>query len=69
MELIDPITLSEAAKELDVSKRWLQKHMAAGSAPEWVRIGREVVFSLPTLRQWMRDSYPSGKPRRGRRPA
>jgi predicted DNA-binding transcriptional regulator AlpA len=67
MQDLDLITLSTAAREAGVSRRTLQNHMKAGSAPEHRRIGREVVFSLAEVQQWKADRYPEGKPRKGRR--
>ena len=69
MQDLDLITLSTAAREAGVSRRTLQNHMKAGSAPEHRRIGREVVFSLADILAWRAKHYPDGKPRKGRRHA
>ena len=69
MQDLDLITLSAAAREAGVSRRTLQNHMKAGSAPGHRRIGREVVFSLAEVLAWKEKHYPEGRPRKGRRRA
>jgi predicted DNA-binding transcriptional regulator AlpA len=67
MQLSDFITLSDAARAAGVSKRTLQSHMKAGTAPRWERFGREVAFSRKELARWKDRHYPEGTPRKGRR--
>jgi predicted DNA-binding transcriptional regulator AlpA len=67
IDISDFVTLSEAARAAGISRRTLQYHMRDRTAPEYTRIGREVVFCRGEVIAWAGIHYPEGKPRRGRK--
>ena len=61
------LTLAQAARLADVSRRTVQYHMGAGDGLNWTKVGREVLFSRADVLAWKAKHYPEGKPRPGRR--
>jgi len=47
------LTKSEAAKRARITERTLDRHIAAGSGPILVRIGRRVLVRADDMRAWI----------------
>jgi hypothetical protein len=49
------LTPKEAAKVLKVSLSWLAKARMHGDGPPFIRVGRSIRYSQPSLLQWMKS--------------
>jgi predicted DNA-binding transcriptional regulator AlpA len=46
------LRVAEAAGYLSVSKSWLDKKRLDGGGPEYLKLGRRVVYDLKDLEKW-----------------
>lgn len=55
------LTETEAAQQLGVSLRTLQRYRVAGTGPEWSRLGpRRIRYAKPDLAAWLRRQRVEG---------
>lgn len=49
------LTAKEVARLLKVSLSWLAKARMSGEGPPYIRIGRTIRYSEPTVLQWLKS--------------
>jgi len=54
------ITRSEVEERFGISKRFLEKAVASGEGPSFVRVGRSVRYSIQELRSWIKQNTSNG---------
>jgi hypothetical protein len=47
------VSSEEAAKILKVSESWLAKSRMTGEGPDFIKIGRAIRYSIPSLREFI----------------
>lgn len=64
--LIDFARKEQLAREFGVSERTIERWVRMRVLPKPVRLGRTLLFHIPTIRRYLESQSPSDRPRRSR---